>query len=247
MATPSTYAHYKCNDDAANTVVTDDGSGANNGVGNVNTSNYSVIGKINDAFEFNGSSEYINLDTLEVDIDSDTTGSITFWVSATSLAGVMFGLGDTDGENYFQIGITDSAFFASIVDSVSGAARWTLKSGTITTATWYHLVITYDGTSAKMYLDGTDVTNFTVNTDLTFWFSDIETALDNGRLAALNAIGLGNINFFEGKIDDFRYYQNQTLAQEDVSNLYRGGVGTESDPPDYYSAGFAFSQGCIIT
>ncbi|GAG73588.1 unnamed protein product [marine sediment metagenome] len=75
----SPYAHYKCNDDAANTTVTDDGTGSNNGTGNTNTSNYSVAGKINKGFEFNGSSDYIDITDLYTDIASDTTGSFAFW------------------------------------------------------------------------------------------------------------------------------------------------------------------------
>ena len=58
----NTPLQYKCNDNAGNTTVTDDGSGATNGTSSTNTSNWSVSGKINEAFDFTAaSSEYVNM------------------------------------------------------------------------------------------------------------------------------------------------------------------------------------------
>ena len=231
--TTSPYAHFKCNDNTANTTVTDNGTGSNNGVANVNTSNYSVAGKINQAFEFNGSTEYVNLDALEVDIDSDTTGSISLWFEADVVNSddILFCLGDTDGRVHFYIGVLSDGKIYATSRNLAGE-RWQLKTvDAILANTYYHLVITQDGTSPKMYLNKVDVTNLDISNDTTVWFADDEVAFDNARLGCLNWNNNGNTNFFDGEIDDFRYYKNKALTQVEVNAIYNSGTGTEDDQP----------------
>ena len=231
----SPFAHYKCNDNAGNTTVTDDGTGANNGVGNVNTSNYSVVGKINEAFDLNGSSEFINLDLLEADIDSDTTGSISVWVNPDSLTGdhSIFTMADTSQEIYFTLDIGSGKVKCSFVTTDSPNVRWQLRDDTtiIVTGTWYHIVITHDGSSPKMYVNSVDVTNLTFSTDTTLWFSANEVDFDNARLGTLLRNSGAAAFFMNGQIDDFRYYQNKTLTQGEVDALFNSGNGTEDDQP----------------
>ena len=83
------YAHYKCNDDAANTTVTDDGSGSNNGTASANTSNLSAVGKINDCFDFDNT-YYIDINDLNTDIREDTEGTFTWWLYLDSTAASSF-------------------------------------------------------------------------------------------------------------------------------------------------------------
>lgn len=229
----SPFAHYKCNDNAANTTVTDDGTGANNGTGNVNTSNYSVSGQINNAFEFNGTSEYVNIDALEVDIDSDTSGSFSFWFKSGALdtTRCMCSLGDADAGTYIRIGVRSDDKVEVIFPS-SGVNQWRMLSApsSLTTNTWYYLVITQDGTSPKMYLNSVDVTDITITTDITFWFADITAELDSARIGCQISSG-GNQLFFDGQIDDFRYYQNKALNQTEIDAIYNSGTGTEEDQP----------------
>lgn len=226
----SPYAHYKCNDDAGNTIVTDDGTGANNGVGNVNTSNYSVAGKINDAFEFNGSSEYINLDALATDIASDQIASISVWIKVTNHAvnGIIT-FGDTNVESYFDLHVSGGGVL--LVDLInSGTIQWRHNGGALSTGTWYHIVVVQDGTSPKIYVNSSDITNLDITTDTTQWLSDIST-IDNGRIGCINYNSLGNVFFFDGQTDDVRYYQNKALNQSEINTLYNSGAGTEADQP----------------
>lgn len=226
----SPYAHYKCNNDAGNTIVTDDGTGSNNGVASTNTSNLSIAGKINEAFNFNGSSEYINIDALEADIDTDTSGSFSFWVRFTNLTtATLINFGDTDGANYLIIFMSSSKIKALFSQ---GTTQWSLEqTGTLSTATWYHVVLTQNATSPVLYVDSVDVTNFTISTDKTLWFSDIETELDNGRIGCGNRASAGNFQFLDGDLDDIRYYQNKALTQGEVDAIYNSGAGTEADKP----------------
>ena len=249
---PDSYFHAKCNDDAANTTVTDDGAGGNNGTSSTNTSNLSVTGssaKINEAFEFNGSSEYINIDTLEQDIDTDTSGSISAWIYPNNLTSNMtiFSLGDTDADRFFRFGLNNQGKVE--VYLYDAADDWYhLSSSALALANdWYHLVVVQDGVSPKVYLNTVDVTNLTISTDTTQWFAGLESSgpLDNGRIGCVNNNSGGNSRFFDGIIDDFRYYKNIALTEQDVKNIYNRGNGTEDDPAPFVGA-LAFNQAVII-
>jgi len=230
--TTSPYAHYKMNDNLATTTVIDTGTGANNGVGNVNTSNYSVTGKINEAFEFNGTSEYINLDALEADIDSDTTGTISLWIKSanTSTGQTVFGLADTSIAWYFRINVYTGGALQVILRPPSATDWRHTTTSVITTGIWYHIVVVQDGVSPKIYLNGSDITALDVTTDTTTWFAVNEVNFDNARLGCENQ-GAGNNSFFNGQIDDFRYYKNKALTSSEVLAIYNLGTGTEDDKP----------------
>ena len=247
MATPSTYAHYKCNDDAANTVVTDDGSGANNGVANVNTSNYSVVGKINDAFEFNGSSEYINIDALLADIKTDTTGSFAFWLypgSGGTGINTIFSWGEDGGLDQFRIYHANDILTVAIRDSDPDNL---IYSTPVSDDTWTHVVVTQDSSQLRIYINSSVVSpTKSIDTTPGAWLA-FATNADSGRIGSSRDNSGTDRYWFVGKTDDFRYYQSTVLTEQDVLNIYRGGTGTEDDPPDYFSPGFPHSQVYIIS
>ena len=88
---------------------------------------------------------------------------------------------------------------------------------------WYHIVLTHNGTTPKLYLNATDVTVYITTNDLTAFLSDA-AGLDNARLGCLNFNSEGNTRFFGGTIDAFRYYQNDALTQAEVTALYQEGI-----------------------
>jgi len=229
------YAHFKCNDDAANTTVTDDGTGSNDGIASTNTENLSVAGKINEAFDFNGTTEAISVDALEQDIDTDTTGTIAFWFYIDDLSNwpLLFSLNDTDGDAIYWLRATADGHILSTVDpGLSNKWSFTSTTTTLSTGIWYHLVLVQDGTEPKLYINNSEETlNFTTSTDKTAWFATIGANTDNGRIGCSNYNNEGNNRLLDGKIDDFRYYQNQALSSVDISAIYNGGNGTEDQNP----------------
>ena len=232
LAGATEYAHYKCNDDAANTTVTDDGTGSNNGTASTNTNNLSATGKINDAFDFNGSSEYIDIDALQQDIESDTTGTISAWIyiNTDAFNSMIFSLGDTNSDTYFMLRYLSNDNIQAILRAPD-STYWSIvtTSAPISKNTWHHIVIVQDAVEPKLYLDGEDITEFSDTSSKTSWFSSI-SELDNGRLAVVVE------NFFtgyylDGKLDDFRYYQNIALSLSQVKALYNNGNGREDAIP----------------
>ena len=224
------YAQYKMNE-TSGTTVTDTGSGTNDGTASVDISNLTITGKINNAFDFNGSSEYINIDLLQADIASDTSGSFSVWFNTDTLTSLqqIFGFASTTSQGEITASLNSSGNIIISVRDNSGTLQWRHTSvASLSAGTWYHLVIVQNGTSPKVYVNNSDVTNLTTTTDTTFWFNDI-TNIDNGRIGCFNINNGGNSTFFDGQIDDFRYYQNYALDTGEISTLYNSGNGTETN------------------
>ena len=97
--------------------------------------------------------------------------------------------------------------------------------GWMNTGQWYHVVITQDGTQAKMYVDG-DTNGTYGSTDTTVTDNDVPTAWANGWLNEF-AIGYSHsywTNEFNGKIDQFLIYDD-ALTHEEIEDLYNNGDG----------------------
>lgn len=220
----SPFAHMKLQNN------TDDGTGANI-VTDIGTPTYTA-GKINDALTLDGSTDALNVDALQTDISSDTTGSISVWFKATSLASVGYVVAFSDAINNELIRIrVETSGLLRVSENINALSPWEHQSaGSISTGIWYHIVVVQDGVSPKIYLDGIDITNLTSTSDTTVWFNDA-TGIDNGRIGCVNFNSGGNSSFWNGQIDDFRYYQNTVLTQSDVDLLYNSGAGTEDDQP----------------
>ena len=231
----SPYAHFKCNDDAANTTVTDDGTGSNNGVASVNTSVLSVPGKINDAFDFDASKS-VNIDALQQDIETDTTGSITFWVRVGSFINeYIFTLNDTGGPdtNFGRIRFkSDGKLNVFITGSGTTVFSW-LSDAIFSIDTWYHIAVVQNGTAMVVYVNGAVHTGtWEDETDKGGWFDDMSAAaIDNGRLGCGNDSAGGDYAHLNGEIDDFRYYQNTDISDVDVLAIYNSGGGSEAQNP----------------
>ncbi len=221
------YAHYKCNDNAASTTVTDDGTGANNGTSSVNTSTLNATGKINDGFDLEeSSSHYVDIDSLLTDISSDTEGSISFWfkVESTIPARTILSFSDTDSTNTIHFFVFSTSLTVYFISGASVNYGW-ICLASISTDTWYNVVVTFDGTTPYLYLNSVESGTRIWGEDDYGWFSGF-SGLDNGRIGCINYNSAGNSEFFDGIVDDVRYYKT-ALSQESVNSLYNRGNGTE--------------------
>jgi len=228
----SPYAHYKMNDDAANTTVTDTGTGSNNGTASANTSTFSTTGKINESLDFQ-QGQYIDVDALESDIGADTTGSFSFWINPdVSNYYTIFAFGDTDADTYIESSVsTNYGLIFAIKLTGSDIIYARTNNYTITQSTWNHVAVVQDGTELKIYINGALSTiNWDAFSDKGGWFDDV-AGVDNGRIGCRNYNNGGNANHFDGRIDDFRYYQSKPLTSAEVAAIYNSGNGTEADKP----------------
>jgi len=230
-------AHYLLNDNAASTVVDDDTTGAHDGVlSGANTTDISVAGKINAAFDFNGTSHFVDIADHNAfsfgDGSTDSPFSIAAWINAddwTFCNVVVRDVDVTNGEYMFG-GDSANSFSVSLFDANKSNYLTCRTTGNMTAheGVWVHCVFTYNGdgsnTGMNIYTNGQPVAA------VTRLVTGSYTAMHN--TTSTTKIGRRTIfstKWFNGRVDDLRIY-NIELTASQVSDLYNGGTGTETQP-----------------
>lgn len=161
-------------------------------------------------------------DSMDVSSTSDfafgTSGySISFWFQGSgtnNLGG--FGVNIFDMRSSFNaaqpsLWIQTKGASSLVKLYVSGVYRVS-ATATINAGTWYHLVITNDGTDSKIYLNGNS--------------TPIGTGADSQNyIAAPLRVGgyFANNYYFSGLIDEFAIF-NSALSTSNITAIYNSGV-----------------------
>ncbi len=191
-----------------NATATDISGNSRHGVLNNMTSRTNAVsGKFGQALRFSGTSS-----TSVAAYVPSRPQTESFWFNTSSIGTNQIILRQhTNGTSAFSVFIVGSI----IRWSHSGGSNYHDTTGfTFKSNTWYHVVVTYDGTTSgtnvHIYVDGTDIT-----------LSDAtETVLPSISSREL-VIG----ETFIGKLDDVRIY-NRVLSAKEVQSLYKAGGGT---------------------
>lgn len=188
-----------------------------------------TTGKINNGVVLNGSSQYVT-HTTGVPIASVSKFSVSVWFRPTSLGSyeVLFNEGGGTNTQRTMLslggaGMGNSSSLGATVANGSNTYGYT-ATGKISTATWYHAVMVFDGTQTgdanrlKLYLDGAQET-------LTFVGSGIpsttyNTAADNFHVGTVS----GSSFYFDGRIDELGVW-SRDLSSAEVTELYNSGSG----------------------
>lgn len=230
------YLHYKCNDNAANSTVTDAGTGGNNGTSNndsgaINTSVISVAGKISSAFSLTrASKQYVKMASATMAaVSADLIGSICFWFKSDTISetGHVFAAWKNGGLanlNIFCNGNGGAIAPGITVDNSVGTTILNYKGSTVfSNNTWYHVAVVQNGT-VSIYVNGSlETITKIVDTTPTAWMISVPSC-DTGAI--------GNINFnaySQVVVDDFRYFRTAITSTE-IASIYAEGNGTETLP-----------------
>jgi len=186
-----------------------------------------VAGKLNNAISNPGEYEAVNyIDGGDIAaFEWDDTFSVECWFNHTPGYDVSLAsnFSEVDGKGW-------SAFIQEDtlrLDLNGGGGNYLqVYGGTlVTTNTWQHLVITYDGSGlaagVKFYLDGTLLVNSVYYDGLVE--TSIVPATNNFRVMANSRTGWGWI----GQIDEFILYTT-VLSQANVDFRYNAGDGTQT-------------------
>ena len=155
--------------------------------------------------------------------------SISLWIFVRSYSWSGYPYGTTFISRYENGNLSPSgqawhisSMNTSIVSNISSSnngvywpwptAAQVMNTGGLLLNTWQHLVLTYDGSTLKLYKNGQLITQNTVNVNLnidgTSGISIGESILPNGYWASL-----------DGKIDDIGFW-NRALTASEISTLY---------------------------
>ena len=165
--------------------------------------NFNVAGKFGNAGEFNGSSSYVLASSFMPTGSNQRSASA--WVKTTiSNANMTILFSGSESSN--------NAFIFRILNGQLGITFWgndhDFTATGLTDGNWHHVVATYDGSAAKVYLDG----------NLIGTGSAGAVSTNSGNFA-IGAYNNGVDALFNGSIDQVRIF-NRAITANEVETLY---------------------------
>jgi hypothetical protein len=201
-------SYYKLDETSGTTAY--DSLGVNNGFNNGATIN--VAGKINTAYDFDGSNDYVLMDSA-FQSGSWSEVSVSAWFyqdSRSDFSPIIYSRGSKTG--YLSFLESDDSFFGfSVAGDVNDRVK--VASSTLNIGEWIHAVGTYDGTTMRLYINGLNVANRTVSSTINFTgtsYIGYDPAISTRK--------------FNGKIDEVAIW-NRALTNSEISLLYNSGNG----------------------
>jgi hypothetical protein len=176
------------------------------GIGGTFVNGISFSSSNSGTFVLDGTNDYINGDITSNNFTGDLSAEIWFNLSATVNDWVrVIGKGDSSNRTFgFWYNTFDSVFLyqrygaSSIVSGVYNIS--------IQTNTWYHVIVTSNGSTHKLYLNGVDVQT---QTGAGPFYSSSSTL----------KVGYGEIHtYHNGRIGLYRIYNRALTAQEVLQN-----------------------------
>jgi hypothetical protein len=234
--------------DTGGSTITDYGSGGNNGtnngaakvesnvyVGNVPVNGVSTtlpstaLQQSDLQFDSPYSNYSLNFDGItSVSMDftnTSTKGSISVWVKPidyTTGQQVIWcynGSGNKDYIGLFQL--TSGVLGFETADNGTNKWRVATTSAAVSNNTWTHLLCTFDGSNAVIYVNGVAVPqSYTITSDTTYWWDDLIPT--NQRLGILNVPGYGTGQLYNGSMDENTVW-NTNLTEAQVLEIYNNG------------------------
>ncbi len=161
----------------------------------------------------------------------DSAGSISFWVKDLKSHHFLFNVSKAGEQN---AGIIAGPYYVGVLIDNGDPILYRFAenpSGMLGNGQWHHVVVEQDGTALKIYVDGTLQTlTGSINKVPGAWFDDLKGTMGRASVGCrLSANGWFD-HYFDGKVDDLRYYRKALNANE-INALYNNGAGTEEKNP----------------
>ena len=181
----------------------------------------SFLTGVNSAYNFidlDGADQYIDCgDGTSLDTTSQLT--LSSWVNFDSTGtNVILARDDNTNSNYILYGWSDGKIYAQI--QISGVGK-TVDGGSYSSDTWYHVVVTFDGSSLKIYVDADLKDTLSASGSI----DNDDVSLEIGRKG-------NNAFHFDGQIGQTAIY-NKALSATEVGAIYN--LGRHGNLLDSYS------------
>ncbi len=200
----------------------------NNGVWN-GTGSHWLVSDGRYTGQYNGSDDYNDLgDDL---FDANTRGAIYAWINGSDFSGdprIFSSASQTGSLDFLDFFVDTTAGAGSNMIAIIDRTNLDHVSGStsLTTGRWYFVVVTSDGSSWSLYVDG-EPESLTVEagTNAGGWFAAVDIGVNEYNIGDL-ARSTGHTAFFNGLIDEVGLYDRPPLASElqEFYQLGRGGI-----------------------
>lgn len=195
-----------------------DSAGSNHGTlkGGTNTAGPTLAtGKIGGAYDFDGTDDYVEIaDGSPLDFGGTTTYSYAFWakhISTPPSFQPTFMKGGFGAAPYGMLIVSDGS--VRVYGNGSTAVISTAASYISFDSTWDHLVVTYNGSVAKLYKNGVLTSTSGPYTALAANNDPLYIGKDHSNSAYRH----------KGQFDDMRIY-NRALNAYEIKALYNDGI-----------------------
>ncbi len=178
------------------------------------------------SFLFDGSTDFIDCSSSIATVSSDNEGTISVWVKPTALTGNQNYITLTDrSQSGVYLVIGHNTTYNLFVQLRNGWSTTGFLLGTDTSplsvGVWTHIALVQDGVSAVIYVNGVAVPQtFAISNYPQKWMNDF--TINEFNIGKLEYSG-GSINFTDGNLDEFSYF-NTALSSSDILSVYNLGV-----------------------
>jgi hypothetical protein len=218
-------AYYPFNGD------TQDHSGnGNHGTNHGATFVSGVSGK---ALEFDGVNDVVEVVDND-SIDLKDAGSIEAWIKYTGPLQARWFISKASEKGYnaylnnYAMGIINGIGFGASIGAGSGIGDSVAAFHVITNNVWIHVAFTWDGTTLRLYKNGSEITNSTQRITPTI----------NDQSLFIGKESSSDGYFFQGVIDEVRIYNYALTASEIKANYDMLSLGGTAPPGGGIYAGF---------
>lgn len=158
------------------------------------------------AYDFDGADDYV---ATSFNPPNDGIASTSFWVNFDSVSGdQLCGLNDSNySDPRFYLGLWNGDVIGGFGSNASTYAT------SLSTGTWYHFAMTGDGSTARVYLNGSEVTSFSYTFD----------QADIGYYIGARNYPDGPSRHVDGQISDVKVWTRELSASE-VQTIYDTGA-----------------------
>lgn len=200
---------FKCEDNAANTTVTD-ATGTQNATSTRNTSAITTAGLIGNAFDFVPASSDRILDGAPPDLSGTTQFGFAQWIYSDSNADTAYVWYTTGAANIFIQQFTDNNVYfqrGGVFGSVG-----------IITGAWTFYVMNYNGATLKGYQNNVEVVSQADANSLSGVGTDV---LQWGRRNTSGSL------YYNGKMDMIGYLPGRPFTADEMTSMYNAGAGLD--------------------
>ena len=165
------------------------------------------------SLDFDGVDDYVVFGTdVWSDSDFPNGGSLVCWANLDSISGDQ-AIVEVEDKLKIKYNSSDSNFQAFMHNPIEGSGSYSCNGTTSpSTGTWYHVVMTWDNSNLKIYVDGSQENSISAS----------ECDLDSvSRDCVLGYNVYSDSSYFEGQTDDVRIY-DRVLAPTEIDKLYKG-------------------------